>query len=275
MPHLQLVGICLEAALAVLGLRLLWDRALSLAARSAPQPARLEAWPAGGAELLLFLIFAVGGGLAFPLAADFALRRTGVDVVARAVWDAAAFQAGLLAGIALYNARLVPVVARIWEHLGESFRTGAATFLICLPLVFGLALLWQSALEACGLPVHRQDVVELFERIHSPALRAVFVLAAIVVAPVTEELLFRAGLFRFLRGRVPRWVALLAPAVVFGASHLTRSLADGLAAFVPLVLLGVIFSLAYERTGKIGTTIIAHALFNLNTLVALLLGINP
>ena len=116
--------------------------------------------------------------------------------------------------------------------------------------------------------------MELFEKIHSPTLRVVFALAALVVAPITEELIFRAGLFRFLRGRVPRWIAILAPSVVFGASHLTRSLADGLAAFVPLVLLGVIFSLAYERTGKIGTTIVAHALFNLNTLVALLLGIN-
>ena len=130
MASLQLLGICLEAALAILGLRLLWDRALSPLARSAAEPARLEPWPSGGAELLLFLIFAVAGGLALPLVADFALRRTGIDLVGRTVWDAAAFQAGLLAGIALFNVRLVPVVARVWENLGESLRTGALTFLI-------------------------------------------------------------------------------------------------------------------------------------------------
>jgi len=152
-------------------------------------------------------------------------------------------------------------------------RTGAGTFLLALPLVLGVALLWQSLLEACGVPVRKQDVVELFEQIHSPCLRVVFVLAALVIAPVTEEIIFRGGIFRFLRNRTPRWVAILAPAVAFGASHLFQSPLDGLAAFVPLVALGAIFSIAYERTGRIGTTIVAHALFNLNTLAALLLGV--
>jgi membrane protease YdiL (CAAX protease family) len=40
-----------------------------------------------------------------------------------------------------------------------------------------------------------------------------------------------------------------------------------------LVALGIIFSLAYERTGRIGTTIIAHGLFNLNTIILILCGV--
>jgi membrane protease YdiL (CAAX protease family) len=35
-----------------------------------------------------------------------------------------------------------------------------------------------------------------------------------------------------------------------------------LASFAPLVVLGIVFSLTYERTGRIGTAIVAHALFN-------------
>lgn len=38
-------------------------------------------------------------------------------------------------------------------------------------------------------------------------------------------------------------------------------------------MLAVIFSLAYERTGHIGTPIVAHALFNLNTVLLILSGI--
>ena len=41
----------------------------------------------------------------------------------------------------------------------------------------------------------------------------------------------------------------------------------GLPSLVPLIVLAVVFCLAYERTGTIGTTIVAHALFNLNTFV--------
>ena len=55
---------------------------------------------------------------------------------------------------------------------------------------------------------------------------------------------------------LPRWAALLFPAVLFGALH------AHLASFAPLVVLGIVYSLAYERTGRIGTAIVAHALFN-------------
>ena len=57
------------------------------------------------------------------------------------------------------------------------------------------------------------------------------------------------------------------PALLFGALH------ANLSSFVPLVALGLIFSLAYERTGRIGTTIVAHGLFNLNTIVLILCGV--
>ena len=33
------------------------------------------------------------------------------------------------------------------------------------------------------------------------------------------------------------------------------------------------FRLAYERTGRIGTTVVAHCLFNLNTIAMVLLGL--
>ena len=35
------------------------------------------------------------------------------------------------------------------------------------------------------------------------------VVLASIVAPITEELIFRAGLFRYARTRLPRWAALL------------------------------------------------------------------
>jgi hypothetical protein len=91
---------------------------------------------------------------------------------------------------------------------------------------------------------------------------------AILVAPISEELLFRAGIFRYVRTRLPRWLALLLPALLFALLHLD------VGSFVPLVTLAVIFSLAYERTGNIGTTMVAHALFNLNAAVLVLAGVD-
>ena len=91
------------------------------------------------------------------------------------------------------------------------------------------------------------------------------IVLATVVAPATEELIFRAGIFRYARTRLPRWAALLLPACLFAALH------NHLASFAPLVVLGLVFSLAYERTGRIGTAIVAHALFNLYSVIRIFL----
>jgi len=137
-----------------------------------------------------------------------------------------------------------------------------------MPLVALVTIGWQSLLTVCGVPIERQDVVDLFVNAHSFPLRALLTIFAVVLAPVTEEIIFRRGVFRFLRGRAPRWVVLTVPAVLFGLAHWN------LASFAPLVVLGFVFSLAYERTGRIGTSMVAHGLFNLNMVVLIFAGIN-
>ena len=84
---------------------------------------------------------------------------------------------------------------------------------------------------------------------------------------MTEEVIFRAGLFRYLRTRTSRGVAFGLPAGIFAIMH------GNLVAFGPLFALGLIFAVAYECTGRIAVPIIAHGLFNLNTVVLLLAGI--
>ncbi len=133
---------------------------------------------------------------------------------------------------------------------------GAAAFVMSLPLVVIVGLAWTGLLKLCGLPVEPQDAVSFFRKAESPALIAAMIFLAAIIAPVTEELIFRAGLFRYVRTRLPRWAALLLPASLFAAMH------NHLASFAPLVVLGIVFSLTYERTGRIGTAIVAHALFN-------------
>jgi membrane protease YdiL (CAAX protease family) len=73
-------------------------------------------------------------------------------------------------------------------------------------------------------------------RAESPFLLIAMIALATVTAPMVEELIFRAGFFRFCRTRLPRWAALLAPACLFAALH------QNLATFAPLVALGIVFS---------------------------------
>jgi membrane protease YdiL (CAAX protease family) len=89
---------------------------------------------------------------------------------------------------------------------------------------------------------------------------------ACVVAPLNEELLFRAGIYRFCRQHLGRNWALLISGCLFGALHANW------ASFLPLALFGIALALAYEATGDIRVSVLTHALFNLNTVVLVLAG---
>ena len=82
-----------------------------------------------------------------------------------------------------------------------------------------------------GLDVQPQSLVNVFAESDSPGVSALLIFFAVVVAPVTEELVFRRGFFRFARQHLPRWAALLVPALIFAALH------QNLASFAPLVVL--------------------------------------
>jgi membrane protease YdiL (CAAX protease family) len=147
------------------------------------------------------------------------------------------------------------------------------TFVITISIVYPVQWLWEQVLVLCHLPTEKQEMVAIFYRTGSSARIAGLAGIAILLAPVAEELVFRASLFRFLRGRLPHWAALALPALIFAAMHVNRQTGEGLITLAPLTAFGLIFSIAYERTGRITVVILAHALFNLHTVIFLLLGL--
>ena len=246
----------LELTLVFAGLVLLWRLALSPAARAQPPPAQLAPWDTPLSNFFLFLWLAICGGLVLPVLAQQAARTFALGAQTKLILVNAAFQGGMLAGIAVYHVFFHRRAPRTPLALGASLLAGAAAFLLSLPLVVVVGLAWTGLLKLCGLPVEPQDAVAFFTRTQSPVLLAAMIALAAVIAPITEELLFRAGIFRYARTRLPRWATLLLPACLFAALH------HHLASFAPLVVLGIVFSLAYERTGRIATAMVAHALFN-------------
>ncbi len=85
-------------------------------------------------------------------------------------------------------------------------------------------------------------------------------LAVIVVAPVTEELFFRAFFYRALRTRMRVVWAVLIDSLVFALIHVQYF-------GTPLILVVIVFfavvaCLVYEKTGSIFACIAIHASFN-------------
>lgn len=268
----NLVG-SLELALAAAGLFVLWRFVLSPDARRNRTEPKLPEWPVPAAEFLLFLVLVLLGSFAFAAAASFAGKKMQLRGDAVTVFNGAAAQFGLLLGAAAFRIRVDRWSPRAVLPDRRVITSGIATFLISLPILIGTAKVWEFILDRCGLPTDRQDLVGMFAHADSAGLLSIMITLAIVIAPLTEELVFRAGLFRYARTRLPRALALLLPALFFASLHVNWSTLQGLSSLAPLVALAVIFSLAYERTGHIATSMVAHALFNLNTVLLILSGV--
>jgi membrane protease YdiL (CAAX protease family) len=270
----------LEVGIWLAGLVALWRVVVARRVFTSPS---LAPWSVTVEGFALGVLLTVGGALALP----HAVTHLGDNWLGAAAYDgawwqavqAAAFQLGLLAGM---------LIAALYLRLNKSGRisvsastpdvfrpeptrypvlAGVTVFLISIPVINGIGLGWKTFLAALGLSVAEQDMVGLFRDCDDPERWLFMVGLATVIAPLTEELVFRAGLFRFLRSRLPRGLALIIPAMVFALLH------GNLVAVVPLCALGVFFAIAYEQTGRISVPIIAHALFNLHTILLVMAGV--
>lgn len=87
-------------------------------------------------------------------------------------------------------------------------------------------------------------------------------LMVIAVAPVVEEVFFRGFFYRALRTRFGIAAAATIDGLLFGVIHFNFEGADGLLLLPPLMLLGALFCLVYERTGSLLPVIGIHAFNN-------------
>jgi membrane protease YdiL (CAAX protease family) len=107
-----------------------------------------------------------------------------------------------------------------------------------------------------------ESAVELAKQSHGLGFVALALLFALV-APVIEEVFFRGLFQRALAVRLPDGVAVAVSGVVFGVVHISGgSLAGTLALIVALSCFGWILGAMAMRTGRLGSSIVAHMAFN-------------
>jgi membrane protease YdiL (CAAX protease family) len=88
-------------------------------------------------------------------------------------------------------------------------------------------------------------------------------LGVVLIAAVTEELLFRGFVQRIFQRNMPGPLAVALAGVLFSLSHFNPPLIPGIA------VLGILYGYIYYKTGNLWYSIIGHGLFNLVTLVRL------
>jgi membrane protease YdiL (CAAX protease family) len=271
-PIAQLLA-AVEIGLAIIGLVLLWRLFLRPAARAERPPPLLARWEISLPDFIAFLLVVIGGSIFGGLVGTVGATTLELAGDAKTVFAGAAAQLGMMGAVLMYWAKPERGPPTSAPGGANILKEGAITFVVSFPLLLIAAKLWELVLRQLNLSTERQSLIAMFANADSPLLLTVMIALAIVIAPFTEELVFRAGLFRFLRTRLPHWLALVLSAFLFASLHVNWKNLEGLTSLVPLMVLAIMFSLAYERTGKIGTPIVAHALFNLNTIALIFSGL--
>jgi len=154
------------------------------------------------------------------------------------------------------------------DRRGKAVLLGVLAALVFLPLGYGLQVV--SALVMKHLPLfpmepEEQLPVHVLRVSMSWPGRITLGAAAVLLAPVAEEILFRGILYPAIKQAGYPRIALWSTMLLFGVVH------GNVAIFVPLAVLALVLTALYERTNNLLAPIVAHALFNTVQLVRLFL----
>lgn len=162
-----------------------------------------------------------------------------------------------------------PINPNFLDNL-QAMKQGFFYFLASLPVIYFVGLIWGLLIDfirLIGVPWEPspQDSILIFRGMDSPLMIVTMIVLAVIVAPIVEEIIFRAGVFRFLKGRISYVAAILVSSLVFGLVH------ANIQSFAGLVAVGACLCLAYELSGNLKVAMFFHGFFNLNTLLLLLM----
>jgi uncharacterized protein len=119
---------------------------------------------------------------------------------------------------------------------------------------FAFAIVWGAIAEA-----PKEELLKQLGTEKNAALLIASAVLTCVIAPVSEEFLFRGYIFAALRNWHGTLPAAIITGVLFGGVHATSAPAVDL---VPLAFLGFALCLLYQRTGSLYPGIAVHAVNN-------------
>lgn len=114
---------------------------------------------------------------------------------------------------------------------------------------------YMKLMESLGVE-STQDSVKLLQQTKDPLVLTLMAVAAVLVAPLCEEIVFRGYLYPAAKRFAGPWVAGAATALIFAAAH------GALAPLLPLFVFGALLVLAYEITGSLWAPMAMHFCFN-------------
>lgn len=179
----------------------------------------------------------------------------------------ALIQSILMIGISLWIARSTR--GATWGDLGLGMvRGGWLAGAVGGFAMLGVALAYSFAVGEYFSDPPPQSIVLEFSRHMGPRAILALIMVVVVMAPVTEELVFRGFVYGGLRKVLGFFPAALLTSVIFAAVHLQFNWVQ----FFQILLLGLILAWLYEHKGNLVAPMVAHAVYNGSVALLLIAG---
>jgi membrane protease YdiL (CAAX protease family) len=167
----------------------------------------------------------------------------------------------VLAGLLEVRRINVEKLAGFSKHgIVRSVFTGALLLLAAYPLINAADIVMRLFSDEGS---SKQNIVELFNGSRTMSQRVMIIVLAVAIAPIAEEFVFRFFLYGVMRRYIGRFGGLIFTSLLFAAVH------AHLPSFMPLFVLAVCFTIAYEWSGSILVSMTMHSLFNSLSLIFL------
>jgi membrane protease YdiL (CAAX protease family) len=167
---------------------------------------------------------------------------------------------GMVISFVIWRVRLSEWLGLRWKLWPLAFAIAPLTvfFMWCFMGAVHLSG-WNAWLERSLGIESMQEAVKLLQEAKDPRVVVLMAIAAVIVAPVAEEVVFRGYLYPAAKSFCGPAGAIIFSSLVFAAAH------GNVVALLPLFLLAVLLCLLYEFTGSIWACISVHFLFNAAT----------
>jgi membrane protease YdiL (CAAX protease family) len=164
--------------------------------------------------------------------------------------------AGIVAAFVLSRVGLASWLGLRWSRWPWLLLIAPASVLF-MWVVFGSLQMsgYVKWMESLGVETV-QDTVQLLQTSEDPLVLGLMACAAVIAAPLCEEIVFRGYLYPVLKKFTGIRLAAICSALVFAAAH------GNLTALLPLFLFGGLLVFVYEKTGSLWAPIAVHFCFN-------------
>ncbi len=153
----------------------------------------------------------------------------------------------------------------------KDFLSAAGNLLAVWPvltLLFLATVFLGRLVYGSDFQIQKHEELELMTSCPQISVRVIIVVAAVVIIPVVEEMLFR-GLFQtIIRSYLQRpWPAIAASSILFATAHANAT------HWPVLLALAMCLGYSYEKSGSLFRPIFIHIFFNASSIIATLYSI--